>query len=228
MKKLLLLFVCVSMLCACGSNDQSSKEQSNPQPQEEFKNIPASSVKLIGRHANLFKVDGDCCRLSLVKVDGDWQVRLKMTITNKKPYSQLSDKAKYEQKFSHISGSLLNASEVELSSLDIPSEDWNMLVSGDIDDKLDITVKTWSFEHYSYAKAKEIFDNVVSAELRGFELDKAKDVSNNAANKSKSNSSGLFDDDLFDEGFEELEDVQELLELEMDMLNELQKMSKYF
>ncbi|MGN0033196.1 MAG: hypothetical protein ACI358_05410 [Candidatus Limimorpha sp.] len=211
MRKFLLLCVCVSLFCACGSNGQSSQEESKNQQQEEVKTIPASSVMLKGKHAILFKVSGDSCKVSLVKVDGYWQVRVKMTIANKKSYNQLSDKSKYERNLSGINGKLLNASEVELSSLDVSSEEWNMLLEEGIDAQQDITIKTYSFERYSYARAKEIFDNVVGVELRGIELREAENRSNN--NES------LFDD----ETWETVEDMQMLLEAESEMFDVLKK-----
>ena len=207
MKKFLLMFMCVSMLCACGGQSQSKQ-----QPQEESKTLPATSVVLKGKHANLFKVSGDSYKVSLVQVDEAWQVRVKMTIANKKSYNQLSDKSKYERELSSIRGMLLNASDVELASLEISTEDWDMLVAEEVDAQQDMAMKTYWYNQYTYEKAKEIYDKVVGVELNGIEL-------REAVSKSKSNSSeSIFDD----ETKQAVKDVQEILEMEGEMLDALQ------
>ena len=207
MKKFLLMFMCVSMLCACGGGNSQSKEQ----PKEESKNLPVSSVVFKGKHANLFKAGGDSCKVSLVQVNGDWQVRVKMTIANKKSFNQLSDKSKYEREFRSIIGELLNASDVELASLDISTEEWDMLVAEEVDAQQDMAMKTYTYNHYTYEKAKEIYDNVVGIELSGIEL---KEKDNSKASES------IYDDDTR----QAVEDVQQILEAEGEMLNALQKL----
>lgn len=205
MKKFLLLLMCVSMLCACGGEQQSQE-----QPQEESKSIPASSVVLKGKHANLFMVSGDSCKINLVKVGEDWQVRVKMTIANKKSFNQLSDKSKYERELSSIYGKLLNSSDVELASLDISTEDWDMLVAEEVDAQQDMMMKTYDYEHRSYANAKDIYDKVTGIVLNNIEL--------KGAEKKSKPSQSLFDDDAK----QAVEEVQDILEMEGEMLNALQ------
>ena len=203
--------VCVSFLCACGGGGQSqSQQQSNQQPQEESKTLPATSVVLKGKHANLFKVSGDSYKVSLVQVNEDWQVRVKMSIANKKSYNQLSDKSKYERELSSIGGMLLNESDVELASLDISTEDWDMLVGEEVDAQQKMIMRTYKYNHYTYEKAKEIYDKVAGVELNGIELKEA---------ERKSNSSESLIDD---ETKQAVKDVQQILEMEGEMLNALQ------
>ena len=199
------MFMCVSMICACGGHSQSKQ-----QPQEESKTLPATSVVLKGKHANLFKVSGDSYKVSLVQVNEDWQVRVKMSIANKKSYNQLSDKSKYEREFSSIGGMLLNESDVELASLDISTEDWDMLVAEEVDAQQKMIMRTYKYNHYTYEKAKEIYDKVAGVELNGIELKEAE--------KKSTSSESLIDD----ETKQAVKDVQQILEMEGEMLNALQ------
>ena len=66
MKKLLLLFACVAVLCACGGSSSQTEEKSKPA--EETKKLPASSLILKGKHAKLFKLAGADYKVNLVKV----------------------------------------------------------------------------------------------------------------------------------------------------------------
>lgn len=199
MKKILLLIACIATLCACGS--------SQPKEQEESKMLDASTIVLKGKHANMFCV-ANPYRVSLVKTDDAWQVRAKVTIKNKKTYNQLADKNKYECEMSGIYGNLLSSNDVELSSLNVPSEDWDMLLAEDVNAQQDIAMKTYNYEHYPYEKAKEIYDKVAAIQLSGIELQEAE------------NDSFLSDEDVQDV----MEDVQKLLETEGQMINALQQM----
>ncbi|MGN0235385.1 MAG: hypothetical protein ACI4BD_03575 [Paludibacteraceae bacterium] len=181
------------------------------QPKEESKSIPMSSVVLKGKHANLFKGEGDSCKVSLVQANGDWQVRVKMTIANKKSYNQLSDKSKYKRELGSITGELINASDVELTSLDISTGDWDMLVAEEAGAQQVMSMKTYTYHHYTYEKAKEIYDNVAGIELSNIELDE----------KEKSDTmESIYDDDTR----QAIEDAQQILEAEGEMLNALQKL----
>lgn len=199
MQKILLLIACIATLCACGS--------SQPKEQEESKMLDASTIVLKGKHANMFCV-ANPYRVSLVKTDDAWQVRAKVTIKNKKTYNQLADKNKYECEMSGIYGNLLSSNDVELSSLNVPSEDWDMLLAEDVNAQQDIAMKTYNYEHYPYEKAKEIYDKVAAIQLSGIELQEAE------------NDSFLSDEDVQDV----MEDVQKILETEGQMINALQQM----
>ena len=204
MQKILLLIACIATLSACGS--------SQPKEQEESKMLDASTIVLKGKHANMFCVPNSY-RVSLVKTDDGWQVRAKVTIKNKKTYNQLADKKKYEREMIGIDGELLSSNDVELSSLDVSSEDWDMLLAeDDVNAQQEISMKTYSYEHYSYEKAKEIYDKVAAIQLSDIELQEA--------DNERFLSEDIFDDDTQDV----LEDVQKILEAEGKMLNALQQM----
>lgn len=204
MKKILLLFACIATLYACGS--------SQPKEQEESKMLDPSTLVLKGKHANMFCA-ANPYRVSLVKADDAWQVRAKVTIKNKKSYAQLADKDKYECEISgSVSGNLLSSNDVELSSLDIPSEDWDMLLAEDVGAQQEIAMKTYSYKSYSYAEAKEIYDKVAAIQLSGIELEESDNYNYQIGD--------IFDDDTR----EAMEDVQKILETEGKMLNALQEM----
>ena len=210
MKKVFLFFMCASMLYACGGKPES--QPTEEQPTEESKNLASSSVVLKGKHANLFQVDGDACKVNLVQVNGDWQVRVKMTIANKKSYNQLSNKAQYQPEIKKIGGQLLNASDVEVSALEVPNEEWNMLLAEDVDGQMEITLKTYGYHHYTYEQAKAIYDKVAGVELTNIELEEAKAASDGVES--------VFDD----ETKKTINDVQQILEVEGQMLDALQKL----
>ncbi len=199
MKKLLLLIVCAIVVCACGG--------SKPQPTEESKTLPASSLILKGKHAKLFKLAGDTYTVNLVKADGSWQVRIKMTIATNTPFEQIKNSHTFDRALQGPYGKLLNGSDVELESLDMSKSDWETLIQEDEETELTVSGKTWSYKRFEYEKAKEIFDNTVAVEISGLELVQAK----------KSNSSKLIDD----ETKETIDDMKDILEAEGEMLNAL-------
>ena len=197
MKKIITLFACVAMLCACGSK---------PQPTEESKSLPASSLVFKGKHAKLFKLAEDSYSVLLVKVDDDWQVRVKMTIVNQTPFSQIKDCKNYEREIKGPYGELLNSSDVELETLDMNRSDWNDLIQEDEQSQATISGKTWGYKHMGYEKAKELFDKTVAVQISGLELEPAKKKSDK-----------LIDD----ETQEAIDDMKDLLKTEGEMLNAL-------
>lgn len=191
------------MLCACGGGGESKPKQT-----EESKTLPASSLVLKGKHAKLFKLTDDTYTVNLVKVDSDWQVRVKMKISTGTPFDKLKDSRKYERELSNVSGYLLNSSDVELESLDFDDDDWEILLQEDeAETETTVSGKTWSYKHFSYETAKEIFDRTVAVEVSGLELDEAK----------KSSSSKIMDDDTK----ETIDDVKDILQAEGEMLEAL-------
>lgn len=198
MKKLLFMIVCAVVVCACGSK---------PQPTEESKTLPVSSVALKGKHAKLFKVAGDTYTVNLVKTDEDWQVRVKMTIANQTPFEQMKDYQSYERELRGVCGELLNSNEVELESLDMEDEDWEDLLQEDEPTKTSVSGRTWEYKHLGYEAAKELFDKTAGVEISGLELVQAK----------KSNASKLIDD----ETKETIDDMKELLEMEKGLIDAL-------
>lgn len=203
MKKFMLLMACVAILCSCGGGESKS------QPQEESKQLPASSLTLKGKHASMFKVSGDTYTVRLVNTDDGWQIRVKVNLELKTSYTDLRDCKLYEQEMSSVYGNLLNSSDVEISSLDVTSDDWDALVMEEAGAEGTISMKTYSYHHYGYEEAKAMFDKVVSVELTGIELKEAK--------KSSSGSSSILDDDTRDA----MQDAKELIEMEGQLLNAL-------
>ena len=192
MKKLLLLFACVAVLCACGGSSSQSEEKSKPA--EESKTLPASSLILKGKHAKLFKLAGPDFKVNLVKVADDWQVRVKMTIATNTPFNQIKDYMKYEREISGPYAKLLNSSDVELENLDM---------SG----------KTYEYKRMSYEAAKELFDSTVAVEISGLELEQAKTPS--------ATQSILGDDEDLQDLKDATESAAKLLEAEKELMKAL-------
>lgn len=203
MKKLILFITCAVMLCACGG--------SKPQPQEESKSLPVSTLTLKGKHACLFEAAGKDYKVNLVQTDNGWQVRVKMTLETKTDYDDLKDWQNYVPELTSINGELINSSDVEMESLDMDAGSLDALVSGDSDeDEATVSGRTWSYKHLSYEDAKALYDKTAGVELSGIELKKVE-------KPGKGGSSKIFDD----ETQETLDDMKDLLEAEGELINAL-------
>ena len=211
MKKLLFLFACVAVLCACGGSSSQSEEKSKPA--EETKTLPASSLILKGKHAKLFKLAGPDYKVNLVKVADAWQVRVKMTIATNTPFNQIKDSQKFERELEGPYGKLLNGSDVELESLDMDGNDWETLIQEDEESEITVSGKTWSYKHMGYEAAKELYDNTVAVEISGLELEQAKTPS--------ATQSILDDDDDLQDLKDATESATKLLEAEKELMKAL-------
>ena len=207
MKKFLLILACVSLLCACGG--------SSPKPTEESKSLPASSLILKGKHAKLFKLAGDTYNVNLVKVNDDWQVRIKMTIATNTPFENIKNSENFEREIEGPYGKLLNSSDVELESLEMNDSDWETLIQEDEESELAVSGNTWAYKHMKYERAKEIFDNTVAVEISGLELRPLKKESLKSAAQS------IMDDEDIQDLKDAAETAGKLLEAEKDLLNAL-------
>ena len=211
MKKLLLLFACVALLCACGGSSSQSEEKSKPA--EESKTLPASSLILKGKHAKLFKLSGRDYKVSLVKAADDWQVRVKMTIATNTPFNKIKDYTKYEREISGPYAKLLNSSDVELENLDMNGSDWDTLLQEDEEAEVIVSGKTYEYKRMSYEAAKELFDNTVAVEISGLELEQAKEPS--------ATQSLLGDDEDLQDLKDATESAAKLLEAEKELMKAL-------
>lgn len=211
MKKLLLLFACVAVLCACGGSSSQSEEKSKPA--EESKTLPASSLILKGKHAKLFKLAGPDYKVNLVKAADDWQVRVKMTIATNTPFNKIKDYTKYEREISGPYAKLLNSSDVELENLDMNGSDWDTLLQEDEEAEVTVSGKTYEYKRMSYEAAKELFDNTVAVEISGLELEQAKEPS--------ATQSLLGDDEDLQDLKDATESAAKLLEAEKELMKAL-------
>jgi hypothetical protein len=211
MKKLLFLFACVAVLCACGGSSSQSEEKSKPA--EESKTLPASSLILKGKHAKLFKLSGSDYKVNLVKAADDWQVRVKMTIATNTPFNKIKDYTKYEREISGPYAKLLNSSDVELENLDMNGSDWDTLLQEDEEAEVTVSGKTYEYKHMSYEAAKELFDNTVAVEISGLELEQAKTPS--------ATQSILGDDEDLQDLKDATESAAKLLEAEKELMKAL-------
>ena len=211
MKKLLFLFACVAVLCACGGSSSQSEEKSKPA--EESKTLPASSLILKGKHAKLFKLAGPDFKVNLVKAADDWQVRVKMTIATNTPFNQIKDYTKYEREISGPYAKLLNSSDVELENLDMNGSDWDTLLQEDEESEVTVSGKTYEYKRMSYEAAKELFDNTVAVEISGLELEQVKEPS--------ATQSLLGDDEDLQDLKDATESAAKLLEAEKELMKAL-------
>lgn len=206
MKKVLFILMSTIVLCSCGSS--GSKSQS--QPQEESKNLSATSLVLQGKHAKLFQSAEDSYQVKLVQTDEGWEVRAKVIMKRKNAYEQLDNYAKYEKELSSLDGKFLNDNDVEIADCSVDREPLNMLLQDHELEQATLKPQTWSYKHLSYEDAKAIYDKVAYLELTDIELEESdySDVSGD-----------IFDDDTK----ETLETATELLKAEGELLNTLFK-----
>lgn len=207
MKKHLLMIVCAIMLCACGNS-------SKPQPTEESKTLPASSLVMKGKHAKLFRLAEETYKVSLVNTNDGWQVMVKMTLANNSTYEQVKDKKNYEPELTNVYGKLLNSSDVEIETLDMDTEDFENLIAEDVDEQAVVSGHTYTYHHYSYEVAKDMYDKTAAVELSGIELEKM--------SKASGKSSGsIFDDEDLQDVKNAAETAGKLLEAEKGLLDAL-------
>lgn len=199
--------VCAVVLCACGGS-------SKPQPTEESKTLPASSLVMKGKHAKLFRLAEDTYKVSLVKANDGWQVMVKMRLVNTSTYEQVKDKKNYEPRLSSVYGKLLNSSDVEIETLDLDTEDFRNLIAEDVDEQASVSGHTYSYHHFSYETAKDMYDKTVAVELSGIELEKAQ-------NGSRKNASSILDDEDLQDVKDAAETAGKLLEAEKNLLDAL-------
>lgn len=199
--------VCAAVLCACGGS-------SKPQPTEESKTLEASSLILKGKHAKLFRLADDSYKVSLVNTNDGWQVMVKMTLANNSTYEQIKDKKNYEPELTSVYGRLLNSSDVEIETLDLDTEDFENLIAEDIDEQAVVSGHTYSYHHYSYEVAKDMYDKTAAVELSGIELEKIQ-------SKSGTSSGSVFDDEDLQDVKNAAETASKLLEAEKGLLDAL-------
>lgn len=211
---------CAFALCACGGSSSSSASSN-----EESKSLPSSSIILKGKNANLYQIADETYTVLLVQTESDWQVRVKLNLASKTKFDQLKDYQNYERELNgDISAILLNSSEVEIESLDINDDDWDLLLQEDADEQISTSLKTYDYKHLSYDEAKAIFDKVAGLEISGIELEEIdKDNSSNASQKSTLKDA--VDDAMNDDDMQDLKEAAEtagkILEAEKDLINAL-------
>lgn len=199
MKKLFLLFMCATLLCACGS--------SAPKPTEESKTLPASSLVMKGKHAKLFKLAKNDYQVSLVNTNYGWQVRVKMTIANQTAFDDIKNFSNYKCELKGVYGSLINSSDVEVENLDMDESDWNDLLQEEVGEEASVSGMTWGYKRFDYESAKSIYDKTVGVQISGLELEQA----------TKGKSSKLIDD----ETQETIDEMKDIIEAEGEMLKAL-------
>ena len=201
----------VALLSMCGGSDEKSSSSAE-EHQNESREMPASTMKLKGKHASLFKVEEPYV-LSLVKTpENGWQVRGKITLKKVMDFNDMQ----FQPYLKSCHADFIDGYDVELASADHRSADFNTLLAKEVGESEEVIIHTWDYKRMAYDEAKKIYDATQSVVLTDIELEavKKEDAIKKAAN------SVLEDDDV-----KELKDAAEtagkLLEAEKNLLDAL-------
>ncbi len=196
------LLVIVLLVANCGGGDSTKQENEN-------RKMEASTLKLKGKDAGLFKVEGDY-ELKLVEVEYNWEVRAKATISKAKDF----DASEFESDFSGYSYiEFLDGDDAELMSEVVSTSDLNELLTKEVGESEEITFKiAFEINRMDYERAKRIFDNTRKVVITGIELAPIK------TETSQSHSSSYDDDDDDVDMDKAMDQAQKMLDAEKDML----------
>ena len=195
MKKIALFFLAAGTiaLVSCGGKKE-----------EENKMVPMKSI--VGTHSNLLAVN-ESVKVMLVNTEGDvWEVRASIPLSNTTPWSQApgtnpKDREHYLPKMTGLDIVYFDKNDNELEyDLYVPSGEVATLLGSDETKTISILTKqAWAnLYHYTYKKAKEIYDKVASIGLKNAELylEKPDDDSKSSSSSSSSSISDDLDDVL--------------------------------
>ncbi len=205
-----LIAVLLSM-CGGGSGDKSTA--SNEQQQNESREMAASTLKLKGSHASLFKVE-EPYLLRLVKTpDKGWQVRAKINFVKVKEI----DAKRYQLKMDCCPRmAYIDDYDVELQEGQLSSDYFNTLCAKEVGEPEELVLQPFSWDNMSYTDAKKIYDATRSVIITDMDLQEIKkeDIIQNATKS-------IVEDDDIKELKDAAETAGKLLEAEKDLLDAL-------
>ena len=203
-----------SILSTCGG--ESEPEDTSNQ-HNESRQLEASTLKLKGVHASLFKVEGPY-QVSLVKTqDKGWEVRCKFTAIKAKDI----DPETYQAKLrccNYID--YIDDFEVELISGQYDYEEFHTLLAKTVGESEEITLKPYQFDYTSYKTAKEIYDKLCGVIINDIELEVVEKDKVAEKTQTTTKTSTEENPDL-KEVKEAAEDVKEILEAEIELVEAL-------
>lgn len=208
----------IFFLSGCGSGGKKV---------EESKSLSTSTIELKGKHAKLFDVEGETYNVTLAEVNGEWQVRVKFTVSNLVSFDEVKDNEKYLPELGYISIKLVTSSDAELESLSTDTDAWKILIEEEVGEEAVVSGHTWSSRSESYKEAKAIFDRTAGIVVSGIELKEApkpteraeKPVAEEKTERAQKASDDDDDDAILDkETKKAIKDTKELLEAEGELL----------
>lgn len=202
----------VALLSACGgSGDKSSA--SNEQQQNESREMAASTLKLKGSHASLFKVE-EPYLLRLVKTpDKGWQVRVKINFVKVRDI----DTKRYQLKMDCCPEmAYIDDYDVELQEGQLSCDYFNTLCAKEVGEPEELVLQPFSWNPMSYADAKKIYDATRIVLITDMDLEELKkeDVIKNATKS-------ILEDDDVKELKDAAETAEKILEAEKNLLDAL-------
>jgi len=206
-----VLVVGLLSMCGGGSEEKSSSTLSS-EHQNESREMAASTLKLKGTHASLFKIEAPY-RLSLVQTPEDgWQVRAKINFTKAKDF----DNKSYQPTLESCHVSFIDDYDVELASAEYNETDFSTLLVKEIGESEEISFHTWRYKRMSHEEAKNIYDKVRGVIISDMALEKIK-----KEDAKKSATQSILEDDEMQDLKEAAETAGKLLEVEKDLLDAL-------
>lgn len=199
------MIVCAATLCACGGSGSEKTDE----PQNESREMAASTLKLKGTHASWFKVE-EPYLLRLVKIpDSGWQVRVKINFVKVKEI----DTKRYQPQFKCCPDiAYIDDCDVEVQEGQLSSDYFNSLCAKEIGEPEELILQPFCWKEMTYENAKKIYDATVSVVITDMDLDEVK--KQNGVKK-----------DILNDDVKELKDAAEtagkILEAEKNLLDAL-------
>lgn len=206
-----VLMAALFSMCSSGSGEK--KSSSEEQHQNESREMAASTLKLKGSHASLFKVE-EPYLLRLVKTqDKGWQVRAKINFVKVKDI----DTKNYQQKVKCCPEmAYMDDCDVELQEGQLSSDYFNTLCAQEVGEPEEIILQPFNWDPMSYEAAKKIYDATRYVVITDMDLD-AVEKNNALLDATKS----ILEDDDVQELQDAAETAGKLLEAEKELLDAL-------
>ena len=204
-----ILIAALLSMCS-GSNDKSTASN---EPQNESREMAASTLKLKGSHASLFKVEEPYLLRLVQTPDKGWQVRVKINFIKIKEI----DTRRYRLNMDCCPEmAYIDDFDVELQQGQLSNDYFNTLCAKEVGEPEELVLQPFSWKPMSYEDAKKIYDATKSVLITDLDLEEisSKDVINEATKS-------IFDDDDVKELKDAAETAGKILEAEKDLLNAL-------
>ncbi|MBQ9440394.1 MAG: hypothetical protein IJU35_07405 [Paludibacteraceae bacterium] len=208
------VIVLICLFSTCGGGDD--KKADDTQHENETRKMEASTLKLKGPDAGLFKVDGDY-ELKLVQLsEGGWEGRAKATYAKVSDY----DAANYKCALECCKDmDYLDQDDVELQSGQYKYEEFSTLLAKQVGETEEITLRPYEYDGLPYDKAKKIYDNTRYVVIRDITLEPL-------TKEEKTKKLGdIVDEALNDDDVKDLKDAaktaEKVLDAEVEMLKAL-------
>lgn len=208
------MITCAVFLCACGgSSDKSTSSANKKTPQNESREMPASTLKLKGSHASLFKVEKPYLLRLVQTPDNGWEVRIKATLAKVREI----DTNRYQKKIDCCPDmAYMNEFDVEVQKGQLSCDYFDTLCDKAVGEPEELILKPFLWNPISYETAKKIYDAITYVIITDMELAELE-----PEDILKSGYQSPFDDDDIRDLKDAAETASKILEAEKNLLDAL-------